>query len=116
MEGILSQAKSIFSLKKYSVDNGVYKLFYKFSFGMFMIGAAFAGATQYFGSPIKCYQNNEKINNGVFEAHCWLHGSGHVEGNLSRESKCISNLNKDKVIEKFFVNWQQIPIFFYNSF
>ena len=100
MDSILNTAKSLISLKGLNIDNAVYKLFYKVSVGLCLIGTIVLGCKQYFGDPIECFQNHGLVDGDVFESYCWLHGSTHLEGTLRETSKCISQAKKVNIKSK----------------
>ena len=110
MDSVLKSAKSIFTLKELNVDNAVYKLHYKVSFGLCLVGTALLGAKQYFGDPIKCHVTSGSVDKALFESHCWLHGSTHLQGELGRRSEdCTSfALDVSFTLEQNFANLDQI--------
>ena len=48
--------KDYFDLEETNIDNWAFKLFYKVSCGLCMVGATIGVASQYFGEPIRYHQ------------------------------------------------------------
>ena len=55
MAHLLASLKDYFELEETNIDNWAFKLFYKVSCGLCMVGATIGVASQYFGDPIRCY-------------------------------------------------------------
>ncbi len=47
----------------------------RFCPGLCLLGSGIVAATQYFGNPIYCDFNGNKVDSGLFNAHCWIHGT-----------------------------------------
>ena len=50
---LASSLKDYFELEETNIDNWAFKLFYKVSCGLCMVGATIGVASQYFGEPIR---------------------------------------------------------------
>ena len=53
MAHLLQNLKDYFVLEEINIDNWTFKLFYKVSCALCMMGATIGVATQYFGDPIR---------------------------------------------------------------
>ena len=56
MAHLLASLKDYFELEETNIDNWAFKLFYKVSCGLCMVGATIGVASQYFGEPIRYHQ------------------------------------------------------------
>lgn len=84
MEAVLAKAKSILSLQDLTVDNFVFKLFAKYSFGLCLVCAILTEAVHKFGDGSSCYYYLKDLDNKtktIFEEHCWLHGDIKIGNN-----------------------------------
>ena len=65
---LASSLKDYFELEETNIDNWAFKLFYKVSCGLCMVGATIGVASQYFGEPIR-YQ--QRTINKPFHSLIW---------------------------------------------
>ena len=79
---LLADSLGYFQIDNLDVDNWTFKLFSKFSVGLFMVASAVSVATSYFGDPIKCLGISNK---GYRDTYCWLHGSYHIPNRMLGE-------------------------------
>ena len=61
MAHLLASLKDYFELEETNIDNWAFKLFYKVSCGLCMVGATIGVASQYFGEPIR-YHNRAAVD------------------------------------------------------
>ena len=73
---ILSDLVSYFTLDEINIDNWVFKLFYKVSTILCMVGASIGVAQSYFGKPISCQFST--IDQELANDYCWMHGSAYI--------------------------------------
>ena len=73
---ILSDLVSYFTLDEINIDNWVFKLFYKVSTILCMLGASIGVAQSYFGKPISCQFTT--IDQELANDYCWMHGSAYI--------------------------------------
>ena len=73
---ILSDLVSYFTLDEINIDNLVFKLFYKVSTILCMVGASIGVAQSYFGKPISCQFST--IDQELANDYCWMHGSAYI--------------------------------------
>ena len=55
------------------IDNFVFKLHYRVSFGLLLMCMALVSTTQYFGDPIKCIADG--VPGGPLDMFCWIHST-----------------------------------------
>jgi len=96
MAGILIGAadgvKAQFSIKEVDSSNTVFKLFSKVTVGLCVIASILVASSEYLGSPITCLPSDkEKIDGGVFNAFCWIHGGKRIAQDYQDIYKCHSN-------------------------
>ena len=76
---ILDDIQKYFKVKDIDEDNAVFKLFYKISFGLCVLGAILVATSEYVGKPINCQTPEDaSLSNDLYEAHCWIHGAYHI--------------------------------------
>ena len=88
--GAAIKVKSQFSIKEVDSSNIVFKLFSKVTVGLCVIASILVASSEYLGSPITCQTSNGKVDDGVYNAYCWIHGGKKIS-NTSANFKCISN-------------------------
>jgi len=93
---ILDDIQKYFKVKEVDEDNNVFKLFYKVSFGLCVLGAILVATSEYVGKPIVCQAPEDgALNNDLYEAHCWIHGTYHIpskfRSNYDRGFGCMTN-------------------------
>ena len=89
--GAASQVKSQFSIKEVDSSNTVFKLFSKVTVGFFVIASILVATSEYLGSPITCQSSTGKIDDGVYNSYCWIHGGKKVPKTAQDIYKCFSN-------------------------
>ena len=83
--------KSQFKVKEVNSTNTTFKLFSNITFGICIFASILVGATEFLGSPINCSQGTAKVvDDSVFNAHCWIHGTKHVPEAFQAEFDCIA--------------------------
>jgi len=92
MAHLLASLKDYFELEETNIDNWAFKLFYKVSCGLCMVGATIGVASQYFGEPISCEFNG--IDSGYAKDYCWVHGSNYIPSQYQEHMKCVVNLEQ----------------------
>ena len=107
MAEILNTLKSYIKVKDIDEDNLTFKLFYRVSVGLCMLGVVLVAATQYIGSPIKCDIHDDSVDLGMFQAHCWIHGTYHIPLDILSKKSCIprETIKVKFCSDFFFVNW-----------
>jgi len=96
MAHLLADLVSYFTLDEINIDNWVFKLYYKVSTVLCMLGASIGVAQGYFGKPITCQFNG--INSELADDFCWMHGSSYIPSEYQPHMKCI--VDQDKVINE----------------
>merc|ERR1712152_21160 len=85
---ILDDIQKYFKVKDIDEDNAVFKLFYKVSFGLCVLGAILVATSEYVGKPIVCQALEDgALNQDLYEAHCWIHGTYHIPSNVRSNLK-----------------------------
>merc|ERR1712223_2024683 len=87
MAHLLSDLAHYFKLDETNIDNWTFKLFYKGSSVICMLGATVGIATQYFGDPISC--EFQGINSDLAQDYCWIHGTSYIPPQYQPHMKCI---------------------------
>ena len=102
MAEILNTLKSYIKVKEIDEDNLTFKLFYRVSVGLCMLGVVLVAATQYIGSPIQCNIHDDSVDLGMFQAHCWIHGTYHIPLDILSKESCIP---RETIKVKFSKHW-----------
>jgi len=92
MAHLLASLKDYFELEETNIDNWAFKLFYKVSCGLCMVGATIGVASQYFGDPISC--DFSGIDDAYAKDYCWVHGSNYIPQEYQEHMKCKVNLDE----------------------
>jgi len=87
MAHLLQSLQDYFTIDEINIDNWTFKLFYKASCALFMLGATIGVASQYFGDPISC--EFQGLNSDLAQDYCWIHGSAYIPPAYQRHLKCI---------------------------
>ena len=69
---LLSDLVNYFTIDEINIDNVVFKLYYKVSTVLCMLGASIGLAQAYFGKPISCTFNGK--SDEMANDYCWMHG------------------------------------------
>ncbi len=69
----------------------VFKLFYKGSFILFLMGSMVGILSQYFGEPINC--DFKGIDSEMASDYCWIHGSSYIPPEYQQHMKCVVDLD-----------------------
>ena len=86
MVSILDDIQKYFKVKEVDEDNPVFKLFYKVSFGLCILGAILVATSEYVGKPINCQAPSDaSLSNDLYEAHCWIHGAYHIPSQFRKK-------------------------------
>jgi len=107
MAHLLQNLKDYFVLDEINIDNWTFKLFYKVSCALCMMGATIGVATQYFGDPISC--EFQGINSDLAQDYCWIHGSSYIPPQYQASLKCIVSqegvTSRDNAPDTAFYQW-----------
>lgn len=87
MAHLLSDLVNYMKFDEINIDNGMFKLYYKFSFVICMLGATVGIASQFFGDPISC--DFQGIQSDMAQDYCWIHGSAYIPVKYQAHMKCI---------------------------
>ena len=90
MTAIIDTLKSYIKVKDIDDDSHAFKLFYRPTVALCILGFTLVLATQYFGDPITCHAEGSGIDSKLFNAHCWVHGAHHVPKNFDSIFSCVS--------------------------
>ena len=83
--------KNQFEVKEVNSTNMTFKLFSKISFGLCIFASVIVVTTEYVGDPINCSLGSAKaVDDSVFNAHCWIHGTKHVPKGFQQHFDCIA--------------------------
>ena len=65
---ILDDIQKYFKVKDIDEDNAVFKLFYKISFGLCVLGAILVATSEYVGKPINCQTPEDaSLSNDLYD-------------------------------------------------
>ena len=79
---LLSDLVSYFTIDEINIDNLVFKLFYKVSTVLCMLGASIGVAQAYFGKPISC-----DFGDDLYNDYCWMHGGSYFPQEYQEERR-----------------------------
>jgi len=76
------------------IDNFVFKLHYRVSFGLLLMCMALVSTTQYFGDPIKCIADG--VPEEPLDLFCWIHSTFSVPSRLgtAKEEYGVGNFDQ----------------------
>lgn len=83
---LLSAVSKQFKTKELDTDNWVFKLSYRWSFGLCLLGSILCAATTYIGTPIIC-DHKDVPSESLASQFCWLHGSYHIPAIFQKEER-----------------------------
>jgi len=87
MAHLLLDLKNYFEFDEINIDSWTFKLYYRFSCAICMLGATVGVASQYFGDPISCQFSG--VDQDLAEGYCWIHGSTYIPKEYQPHLKCI---------------------------
>lgn len=74
MYQLLSSVKDVFHPQQYTIDNGVFRLHYRFTMAILLMFSILVTASQYFGDPISCISGDD-IPKPFLNTYCWIHST-----------------------------------------
>ena len=104
MAHLIASLKDYFELDEINIDSWTFKLYYRASCALCMLGATVGVASQYFGDPIRCQTLHsirkslrhfshscefKGISPQLAEDYCWIHGSTYIPSEYQAHLKCI---------------------------
>ena len=89
---ILSDLVSYFTLDEINIENWVFKLYYKVSTVLCMMGTLVGVAQTYFGKPISCDFNGNFQE--VASDYCWMHGSAYIPVQYQVQKRLTNSRNE----------------------
>jgi len=107
MAHLLLDLKNYFEFDEINIDSWTFKLYYRFSCAICMLGATVGVASQYFGDPISCQFSG--VDQDLAEGYCWIHGSTYIPKEYQPHLKCIVDqegmTNEDDAPDTAFYQW-----------
>lgn len=71
MYTVFTGVKNLVKCKRLHIDQGIFRLHYKFTFFLLLASCALVGSKQYAGEPIRCARNAKEIS-AVVEIYCYI--------------------------------------------
>ena len=71
---------SFLELKQVSIDNWVFKLFYKVTTSLLLVCSVLCTFKQFFGEPIQCDAGaaSDGVEGDVLNSYCWMYSSWNI--------------------------------------
>ena len=88
---ILADVIQFLKLEPINIDNFIFKLFYKGSFILFLLGSTLGSLYQHIVKPIKCAFKD--IDSDLATDYCWIHGTSYIDKKLQGHFKCIVDMD-----------------------
>ena len=89
MLGFLEPLKKFCRGEKVAIDNPVFRLHYKVTVILFILGSVLLNGKQYFGEPIECTTRSE-VPAKIVSTYCWITGTYTIPGDPTMfRSACI---------------------------
>ena len=79
MLGFLEPLKKFCRGEKVAIDNPVFRLHYKVTVILFILGSVLLNGKQYFGEPIECTTRSE-VPPKIVSTYCWITGTYTIPG------------------------------------
>ena len=79
MLGFLEPLKKFCRGEKVAIDNPVFRLHYKVTVILFILGSVLLNGKQYFGEPIECTTRSE-VPAKIVSTYCWITGTYTIPG------------------------------------
>jgi len=73
---------SYFKKKNSLIDNATFRLHYRVTFGLLVLGSLLVTLSQFFGKPIQCIAS-KGVSQSIFETYCWIHGTFTIPSQLA---------------------------------
>ena len=70
LAGLFSPVLKWIQKKRCLIDNSTFRLHYQITFVILVAASILVNAKQFFGDPIKCITDNDKVK-AVFDTYCW---------------------------------------------
>jgi len=100
-----------------SIDNWVFKLYYKFTTSLLLVSSVLTTSKQLFGSPIQCDSGAaaDFVEKDVLESYCWMYSSWNIppqyKGACSSSQKAASPRSEYKVSVVYNSYYQWVPLY-----
>jgi len=102
--------KEFFEINTISIDNWVFKLFYKWSTSFLIIASISITSKQFFGEPIECDGGNSRVDKDVLEAYCWMYST--FQFPIEYQGQCTSGDSDPDTISLVYNSYYQwVPLY-----
>ena len=107
--------------KEPSIDNWTFRLFYRYSSALLILGSFIVSSNQFFGEPIQCdlvnyiyscifafliifsRQPGGGVSEGTLKTYCWMYSSFNIPA--AYEGKCARKRQSEDVMYNSYYQW-----------
>ena len=73
-----SSAKLLIGDKEPSIDNWIFRLYYRWSSALLILGSITVSSNQFFGEPIQCDLPGGGVSEGTLKTYCWMYSTFNI--------------------------------------
>lgn len=98
-----TSAKLLIGEKEPSIDNWTFRLFYKCSTALLILGSFIVSSNQFFGEPIQCDLPGGGVSDGTLKTYCWMYSSFNIPESF--QGKCARKRQSEDVMYNSYYQW-----------
>ena len=88
-----------------SIDNWTFRLFYRWSSALLILGSFTVSSNQFFGEPIQCDLPGGGVSEGTLKTYCWMYSTFNIPDDF--QGSCSRKGDFDKYGDEVFNSFYQ---------
>ena len=98
-----ASSKLLVGEKEPSIDNWTFRLFYRYSTGLLILGSFLVSSNQFFGEPIQCDLPGGGVSEGTLKTYCWMYSTFNIPE--SYVGKCARKRQSEDFMYNSYYQW-----------
>ena len=98
-----SSAKLLIGDKEPSIDNWIFRLYYRWSSALLILGSITVSSNQFFGEPIQCDLPGGGVSEGTLKTYCWMYSTFNIPAAF--QGKCARKRQSEDLMYNSYYQW-----------
>ena len=98
-----SSAKLLIGDKEPSIDNWIFRLYYRWSSALLILGSITVSSNQFFGEPIQCDLPGGGVSEGTLKTYCWMYSTFNIPAAF--QGKCARRRQSEDLMYNSYYQW-----------
>ena len=98
-----SSAKLLIGDKEPSIDNWIFRLYYRWSSALLILGSITVSSNQFFGEPIQCDLPGGGVSEGTLKTYCWMYSTFNIPAGF--QGKCARKRQSEDLMYNSYYQW-----------